>query len=110
MRSKEDLKRVHPKHFPSNLSEAEQIEWLRIAKPNALEIARQACTEFHGSEVHARVIAEIDRKTRDTAEDTRHREEMDASAHANRRANQALSVGLGSLVLALIAILQQCRG
>jgi hypothetical protein len=40
----------------------------------------------------------------------RHGEAMLASAHANRRANQALSVGVGALILALAAILQQCRG
>lgn len=110
MRSKEELKQIHPKTFPSNLSVEEQIEWLRLAKPNALEIARQACTEFHGPEVHARVIAEIDRKEKDAVDDWRHGEEMTAAAHSNRRANQALSVGVGALILALTAILQQCRG
>lgn len=44
------------------------------------------------------------------AEERRHGEAMLASAHANRRANQALSVALGSLVVAVVAILQQCQG
>lgn len=110
MRSNEELKQIHPKNFPSNLTVEEQIEWLRIANPQALGIARQACVGFHGPEVHARVIAEIDRKDRDSVEGIRHAEAMAASAHANRRANQALSAGIGSLILALAAVVQQCQG
>jgi hypothetical protein len=52
--------------------------------------------------------AREDRKA--SREEDRHGESMLASAHANRRANQALSVGVGALILALVAILQQCRG
>lgn len=117
MRSKEELKLIHPRTFPSNLSVEEQIEWLRIAKPHALEIARVACTEFHGSEVHARVLAEIDRKAKDASEDWRHGEEMTAAAVANSLARQGVCWGklgfwlaIGSIVLTiLIALTQQCQ-
>lgn len=68
MRNLEYLKSIHPRHFPSDLSEEEQVEWLRIATPNALDIAKRACTEFYGPEVHARVIAEIDRKSREESD------------------------------------------
>ena len=57
-----------------------------------------------------RALDKMDRADDAKSADDRHGEEMLAAAHANRRANQALSVGLGALILALIAILQQCRG
>lgn len=60
--------------------------------------------------IGARKAQQIRGEQRAAREEERHGEEMLAAAHANRRANQALSVGLGALILALIAILQQCRG
>jgi hypothetical protein len=56
-----------------------------------------------------KALQEIDDRKAAREED-RHGETMLASSHANRRANQALSVGVGALILALVAILQQCQG
>ena len=57
-----------------------------------------------------RALHKMDRAEDAKSADERHGEEMLAAAVANRRANQALLVGLGALVLALVSIIQQCQG
>jgi hypothetical protein len=70
-----------------------------------------ALNDIGGNHEKAKIaLRKMDQKEAEIAADRRHGEEMLAAAHANRRANQALSVGLGALILALIAILQQCQG
>ena len=58
----------------------------------------------------ARMAQQVREERKAARAEDMHGETMLASAHANRRANQALSVGVGALILALVAILQQCRG
>lgn len=60
--------------------------------------------------VGARMAQQSRADAKTEREEERHGQEMLAASHANRRANQALSVGVGGLILALIAILQQCQG
>lgn len=117
MRDTQYLKSIRPKDFPYNLSEDEQVEWMRIADSKSLDIARRSCTDLHPPNVHARLIAEIDRRAVEDSADRRHGEEMTAAAVANHLARKAICrahIGIALAFLAIVvaiglAIWQHCQ-
>jgi hypothetical protein len=78
-------------------------------RPEILAIQRRWTSLAPDHKAATILLDEMDEEDRKRQED-RHGEEMTAAAVANHLARKALAVGIGAMILALIAILQQCKG
>jgi hypothetical protein len=111
--SDEDLKRMSGHDAVMSLHKTDREVWLDITDEKRVSDALRVAIKHGEKTIECQIREGMSRRaarSSDSSADRRHGEEMLAAAHANRRANQALSVGVGALILALIAILQQCRG
>lgn len=104
--SDDKIRRFLEKNSIASLNASQLDRYMTIATPEELEKAKSDMF----AQNNAQLVIVVSTEQQKRVESERHGEGMLASAFANRRANQALSVGVGALILALIAILQQCRG
>jgi hypothetical protein len=79
------------------------------SRPEILAIQRRWTSLAPEHKAACVLLDEMDEEERKRQED-RHGEEMTAAAVANHLARKALAVGVGAMILALIAIVQQCQG